>query len=34
MTVDGVATMKFVAGNQQFEWLMYIAPIVEDGLPV
>ena len=32
MEIDGVADMKFVAGNEHFEWRMYIAPIQEDGL--
>ena len=27
MEIDGVADMKFVAGNEHFEWRMYIAPI-------
>ena len=32
LAVEGVATMKFTAGGRKFEWDMYIAPIVEDGL--
>lgn len=32
LDIDGVAKMKFVVGDKEFQWLMYIAPLAEDGL--
>ena len=32
MDIDGVATVKFVANGEHFEWEMYVAPIAEEGL--
>ena len=32
ITIDGLATMDFLIGDNVYQWNMYIAPIAEDGL--